>query len=810
MAEQAEAGVRQALYDLQRYLSDQLAPMMVADAVELLLRCPPQLVANEIHGWVDAQFRAPDPGLTVSDCVYHAMKKLHLMAEFDLIEKQMLEAYMEGLGEIVVGLCPEGDREFLRENLHRLGQIEDATASPVAVLHRQGGGSGAAVRQRDSDPTELSRGMRQFSILIERLARNVEQGDGSGPSEDLARHAFASAAVNSKNEQEFQRNVQQLSRLGVDSRMDQVFRSLGAGLPGWTLPVTADGEPGAAALPPSRSAEAMRRILEMTEDPEEGARRFNEMMQAAIEQFNEGRLVQAMTMLKLAERIVSEKKLDAEVVKSTRSRAHETLSPEKMREFADRPEKHDSLRSVLGFFPALTPKGLLRELHDEERRERRKLLLALLEVHGTPVRVLALELLEATLDGAESDPDGFFRRNLVFLLRRVPRPADAPLDRELDLLMKLSGWGHPPLVIKEAIAALGTISRPEPERVLMKRLAEMEELLVENDSGSDDSDELIGLVDRTAVALAQLGTTNAYRTIVTHALKREPKLGDTAARLDELADQDLSGDRELVTRIVKILQDELPSKVLGFVVRKGDGRTVHLIRALSGTTAPVVRQVLEDVAARFPEQDIAEEARKALVAIGATPQTSEAPSKTLTGDVELFGLPSLFQTLADSQVTGVLTLADREGETAGLLSFEQGKVHGCQVRSLRGDAAVYQLFEKPVPGTFTFTSQPSKTLESDAGTPPMEVLPLILEAMRRHDEFTQARVLVPDDSAFKPGTAKPRPMEDEPDLELTRAVWDKASGGVTPDTCETVLPYDSYRIRRLYAHWVENAALETR
>jgi hypothetical protein len=810
MAEQAEAGVRQALYDLQRYLSDQLAPMMVADAVELLLRCPPELVANEIQGWVDAQFRAPDPGLTVSDCVYHAMKKLHLMAEFDLIEKQMLEVYMEGLGEIVVGLCPEGDREFLRENLHRLGQIEDATASRVAVLHRQGGGREAAPPPRDSDPTELSRGMRQFSILIERLARNVEQGDGSGPSDDLARHAFASAAVNSKNEQDFQRNVQQLSRLGIDSRMDQVFRSLGAGLPGWTLPVPAGGEPDASALPPSRSAVAMRRILEMTEGPEEGARRFNEMMQAAIEQFNEGRLVQAMTMLELAERIVSEKKLDAEVVKSMRGRAHETLSPEKLREFSDRPEKHNALRSVLGFFPALTPKGLLRDLHDEERRERRKLLLALLEVHGIPVRVLALELLEATLDGAGSDPDGFFRRNLVFLLRRIPRPADAPLDRELDLLMKLSGWGHPPLVIKEAIAALGTIPRPEPERVLMKRLAEMEEMLVENDSGSDDSDELIGLVDRAVAALAQLGTTNAYRTIVTHALKREPRLGDTAARLDELADQDLSGDRELVTRVVKILQDELPSKVLGFVVRKGDGRTVHLIRALSGTTAPVVRQVLEDVAARFPEQDIAEEARKALASIGATPQATEAPSKTLTGDVELFGLPNLFQTLADSQVTGVLTLADREGETAGLLSFEQGKIHGCQVHSLRGDAAVYQLFEKPVPGTFTFTSQPSKTFESDAGTPPMEVLPSILEAMRRHDEFTQARVLVPDDSAFKPGASKPRPMEDEPDLELTRAVWDKASGGVTPDTCESVLPYDSYRIRRLYAHWVESAALETR
>jgi hypothetical protein len=809
MAEQAEAGVRQALFDLQRYLSDQLAPMMVTDSVELLLRCPPQLVANEIQGWVDAQFRAPEHGLTVSDCVYHAMKKIHLMAEFDLIEKQLLETYMEGLAEIVVGFCPEGDREFLRNNLTRLGQVEDATASPVAVLHRQGAQDATPANPAPGQ-NDLSRGMRQFSLLIERLARNVGEGDDARPNEELARHAFATAAVNSRNEQEFQRSVQQLSRLGIDARMDHVFRALGAGLPGWTVPAAAEGGSDAAALAPSRSAEAMRRILEMTEDPEEGARRFNEMMQAAIEQFNEGRLVQAMTMLRLAERIITEKKLDGEVVKSIRGRAHETLSPEKLWEFADRPEKHEALRPVLGFFPALTPKGLLRGVHEEERRERRKLLLALLEVHGAPVRILALELLEATLDGAESDPDGYFRRNLVYLLRRVPRPTDAPIDRELDLLMKLSGWGHPPLVIKEAVAAIGTIPRPESERTLMKRLAEMEKMLVENDSGSDDSDELIGLVDRTVAALARLGTTNAYRTIVAHALRREPRLGDTAARLDELADRDLSGDRELVARLSKILQDELPSRVLGFVVGKNDGRLVHLVRALAGTPAPAVRQLFEEIVSRFPERDFAEAARSALTGFGATSSASEAPSRTLTGDVELFGLPNLFQTLADSQVTGVLTLADREGETAGMMSFEGGRIHGCQVGSLRGEAAVYQLFEKPIPGTFTFTSQSSSKLESDAGTPPMEVLPTVLEAMRRYDEFTQARALVPDDSAFKPGSTKPGPMDDEPDVEMTRVVWDKASGGVTPETCESLLPYDSYRIRRLYAHWIESGSLEPR
>ena len=45
---------------------------------------------------------------------------------------------------------------------------------------------------------------------------------------------------------------------------------------------------------------------------------------------------------------------------------------------------------------------------------------------------------------------------------------------------------------------------------------------------------------------------------------------------------------------------------------------------------------------------------------------------------------------------------------------------------------------------------------------------------------------------------------------LTRAVWSKASGGVIPETCESVLQVDSYRIRRLYAHWVETGALEPR
>ena len=91
----APAGVRDALVDLKRYFSDELAPLMVMDSVDLLLRCPPEMVAEGIHGWVGAQFGRPGSGSTVSDCLFHAIKKFHMMAEFDLVPEETLKAYLD-------------------------------------------------------------------------------------------------------------------------------------------------------------------------------------------------------------------------------------------------------------------------------------------------------------------------------------------------------------------------------------------------------------------------------------------------------------------------------------------------------------------------------------------------------------------------------------------------------------------------------------------------------------------------------------------------------------------------------------------
>jgi hypothetical protein len=122
------------------------------------------------------------------------------------------------------------------------------------------------------------------------------------------------------------------------------------------------------------------------------------------------------------------------------------------------------------------------------------------------------------------------------------------------------------------------------------------------------------------------------------------------------------------------------------------------------------------------------------------------------------------------------------------------------------ELAFFQLFETPTPGTFVFESGDGSA--PDPEQPPlMDVQSGLLEALRRYDEFQLARALAPDDVVLKPTGKKPTAMEDESDVAFLRQVWGKASTGVPPLECEAALGVDSYRVRRLLAHWLETGAL---
>jgi len=277
-----------------------------------------------------------------------------------------------------------------------------------------------------------------------------------------------------------------------------------------------------------------------------------------------------------------------------------------------------------------------------------------------------------------------------------------------------------------------------------------------------------------------------------------------------LAARDLSVDVQSLQRLLTALEAELPSKVFGIVVPRNHHAAIQIMKALSGTPSRAVRSALEEVAKRYPEGDLGEEATKALAWLGAPVRTQEPAAATLlSGDIGLFALPNLMQSLADADITGTVVLADPAGGLFGTILMDSGRVRDCQVGLLRGDQAFYQLFEKPVTGSFTVKARQATPVEEEA-KPASEVMPLLMEAMRRQDEYRSACVVVPDDFAFTLTGAKPTRPQDENDPDLLKSLWGKVREGAMAAQCEVGATVDSYRVRRILAHWLEEGAIQPR
>ena len=84
------------LAQLQRYLGDEAAPMMVADSIQPLLTEPPELVMPVIRDWITDQRRVEGPELTVGESLFHA-GGAHLLAH-------PAEAHRQGFDD---GVYPE-------------------------------------------------------------------------------------------------------------------------------------------------------------------------------------------------------------------------------------------------------------------------------------------------------------------------------------------------------------------------------------------------------------------------------------------------------------------------------------------------------------------------------------------------------------------------------------------------------------------------------------------------------------------------------------------------------------------------------
>jgi hypothetical protein len=304
-----------------------------------------------------------------------------------------------------------------------------------------------------------------------------------------------------------------------------------------------------------------------------------------------------------------------------------------------------------------------------------------------------------------------------------------------------------------------------------------------------------------------MGTPDAVRGVVRHGFRKEGPLGETTRRLGILAGCNLGDNYGELEKLTQALKDMLPGRLLGLVIGRRIGQVSHLVRALSGTPEPPVCNLFEEIVRRFPDQDFAEQAGTALARFRSGPAVEAETPEGFSGDLELFGLPTLMQSLADSDQTGRLVISERNGRDRAILDFAGGEITRCEVGRLRGMDAACQLFERPQPGTFRFESTPPESRENNSGGV-LSVISTLMEAMRRHDEFQEDRALVPDGATFMTTATPPTPPEDETDKEFMRGVWREASRGTAPESCEGALGGDAYRVRKLYVHWLETGALK--
>jgi hypothetical protein len=189
---------------------------------------------------------------------------------------------------------------------------------------------------------------------------------------------------------------------------------------------------------------------------------------------------------------------------------------------------------------------------------------------------------------------------------------------------------------------------------------------------------------------------------------------------------------------------------------------------------------------------------------GSAPAAPQGPAASLQGDLEVFGLPALLQSLADSSASGTLTIRDpKTADVFATLALREGKLEEIARGRLKGENAFYQLLERPSPGQFAFV----KGAPAKPGAAAREILPLTLEAMRRYDELQEAAAVLPDAQSLEATGEKPTAHPAEKDGSFLQALWERASQGGTPKDIEDALTWDSYRVRRVLVHWVEQGAL---
>jgi CRP-like cAMP-binding protein len=185
-------------------------------------------------------------------------------------------------------------------------------------------------------------------------------------------------------------------------------------------------------------------------------------------------------------------------------------------------------------------------------------------------------------------------------------------------------------------------------------------------------------------------------------------------------------------------------------------------------------------------------------------------SKQLQGNLRFFDLATVIQTLIGSHQTGTLAVTQEGGKSKSRIAeifFFKGNIAKAKVRNLTGDDAVFQLFQSPLEGDFSFTGRQVQEEEVQADIT-MPAISLLLESVRLQDELPLLKERITDADHVYRQKASQLDWPDADTAELAAAVWSRLKKGASMNDLQRDVPRNSYALYRTVASLLDTGQVE--
>jgi hypothetical protein len=189
-----------------------------------------------------------------------------------------------------------------------------------------------------------------------------------------------------------------------------------------------------------------------------------------------------------------------------------------------------------------------------------------------------------------------------------------------------------------------------------------------------------------------------------------------------------------------------------------------------------------------------------------TLKVPQGTGKQLQGNLRFFDLATVIQTLIGSHQTGNLVVTDEKNKVAEIFFFK-GNIARAKVKNLVGDDAVFQLFQAPLEGDFSFTGRNVQEDEVQADIS-MPAISLLMESVRLQDELPLLKARIPDAGrVFRQKSAQLQ-WEDPETVELAASVWSRLKKGASVADLQRDIPRCSYAIYKTMTAMMDAGQVE--